>query len=214
MEVRAVDRRSRIALRDGLSVAHRERARAVPLVQDRGSRVRRRERDRRSPRALVDGDEDPIGAHAQPDRASCLRHLVAPPGGGIQAIRHDNPLRAAAPDATTWSRNGGAKYYAARGRVRPRRERAAGIPRAPGEDNPPPRSRRCFATTTRLGCATLSFSAAHPILKAALAARSYVDPTPVQLAVLADDARDRDLLVSAQTGSGKTVAFGLVVAQT
>jgi ATP-dependent RNA helicase DeaD len=32
--------------------------------------------------------------------------------------------------------------------------------------------------------------------------------------VLADEARDRDLLVSAQTGSGKTVAFGLVVAQT
>ena len=36
----------------------------------------------------------------------------------------------------------------------------------------------------------------------------------MQLAVLADDARDRDLLVSAQTGSGKTVAFGLAVAQT
>jgi ATP-dependent RNA helicase DeaD len=60
----------------------------------------------------------------------------------------------------------------------------------------------------------LSFSAAHPSLQRALATRSYVEPTAVQLAVLADDARDRDLLVSAQTGSGKTVAFGLVVAQT
>jgi len=60
----------------------------------------------------------------------------------------------------------------------------------------------------------LSFAAAHPTLQRALAARSYVEPTPVQRAVMADDARDRDLLVSAQTGSGKTVAFGLVIAQT
>ncbi|HTR52444.1 MAG TPA: DEAD/DEAH box helicase [Kofleriaceae bacterium] len=60
----------------------------------------------------------------------------------------------------------------------------------------------------------MSFSAAHPGVRRALAARSYVEPTPVQLAVLADEARDRDLLVSAQTGSGKTVAFGLAVAQT
>src|SRR5207237_7644975 len=35
--------------------------------------------------------------------------------------------------------------------------------------------------------------------------------TPVQEAVLAPDARGRDLLVSARTGSGKTVAFGLAV---
>jgi ATP-dependent RNA helicase DeaD len=58
----------------------------------------------------------------------------------------------------------------------------------------------------------LSFSSAHPSLARALAARSYTEPTPVQAAVLADDAKDRDLLVSAQTGSGKTVAFGLVLA--
>ena len=60
----------------------------------------------------------------------------------------------------------------------------------------------------------MPFSAAHPTLQRALAARSYVEPTAVQLAVLADEARDRDLLVSAQTGSGKTVAFGLAIAQT
>jgi ATP-dependent RNA helicase DeaD len=44
-------------------------------------------------------------------------------------------------------------------------------------------------------------------LAEALAARGYETPTPVQEAVLA--AEDRDLLVSARTGSGKTVAFGL-----
>jgi ATP-dependent RNA helicase DeaD len=48
-------------------------------------------------------------------------------------------------------------------------------------------------------------------LAAALAARGYQTPTPVQDAVLAAPARDRDLLVSARTGSGKTVAFGLAV---
>jgi ATP-dependent RNA helicase DeaD len=46
-----------------------------------------------------------------------------------------------------------------------------------------------------------------------LAERSYTEPTPVQAAVLADAAVDRDLLVSAQTGSGKTVAYGLAVAK-
>src|SRR5450432_980896 len=47
-------------------------------------------------------------------------------------------------------------------------------------------------------------------LAAALAARGYETPTPVQEAVL--KVADRDLLVSARTGSGKTVAFGLALA--
>jgi ATP-dependent RNA helicase DeaD len=57
----------------------------------------------------------------------------------------------------------------------------------------------------------LPFSAAHPSLRRALAARNYSEPTPVQAAVL-EAAPERDLLVSAQTGSGKTVAFGLALA--
>jgi len=43
--------------------------------------------------------------------------------------------------------------------------------------------------------------------------RNYDSPTAVQTAVLADAATDRDLLVSAQTGSGKTVAYGLAIAK-
>ncbi|WP_164066616.1 DEAD/DEAH box helicase, partial [Serratia marcescens] len=42
----------------------------------------------------------------------------------------------------------------------------------------------------------------------------YADPTPVQSAVLEGEATGRDLLVSAQTGSGKTVAYGLAFAGT
>ena len=53
-----------------------------------------------------------------------------------------------------------------------------------------------------------------PALASALAARGYATLTPVQLAVLEPQARGRDLLVSARTGSGKTVAYGLVLAQT
>ena len=60
----------------------------------------------------------------------------------------------------------------------------------------------------------MPFDAAHPSLLAALAERGYVEPTPVQAAVLAPDAAGRDLLVSAQTGSGKTVAYGLAIAST
>ena len=57
-----------------------------------------------------------------------------------------------------------------------------------------------------------SFARAHPALAGALAARGYTEPTPVQDAVLQADATGRDLLVSAQTGSGKTVAYGLALA--
>ena len=49
-------------------------------------------------------------------------------------------------------------------------------------------------------------------LAAALAAKGYATLTPVQLAVLAPEAAGRDALVSAQTGSGKTVAFGIAFA--
>ncbi len=49
-------------------------------------------------------------------------------------------------------------------------------------------------------------------LARALSDRGYADPTPVQAAVLEAAAGDRDLLVSAQTGSGKTVAYGLAMA--
>jgi ATP-dependent RNA helicase DeaD len=60
----------------------------------------------------------------------------------------------------------------------------------------------------------MTFSSAHPSLARALAARGYSAPTAVQLAVLEADKAQRDLLVSAQTGSGKTVAFGLAFAPT
>jgi ATP-dependent RNA helicase DeaD len=53
-----------------------------------------------------------------------------------------------------------------------------------------------------------------PALGQALGKRGYSDLTPVQLAVLAAGLGDADLLVSAQTGSGKTVAFGLAIAPT
>jgi len=51
-----------------------------------------------------------------------------------------------------------------------------------------------------------------PSLAEALTARGYESPTPVQAAVLEEGAHGRDLIVSAQTGSGKTVAFGLAMA--
>ncbi len=51
-----------------------------------------------------------------------------------------------------------------------------------------------------------------PALARALEERAYKKLTPVQEAVLRQDAGGRDLVVSAQTGSGKTVAFGLAMA--
>ena len=60
----------------------------------------------------------------------------------------------------------------------------------------------------------MTFFETIPSLSRALAERDYADPTPVQSAVLAPEAAGRDLLVSAQTGSGKTVAYGLGMAPT
>ena len=50
-------------------------------------------------------------------------------------------------------------------------------------------------------------------LEAALAERGYAAATPVQAEVLQPEAAGRDLIVSAQTGSGKTIAFGLAMAK-
>jgi ATP-dependent RNA helicase DeaD len=58
----------------------------------------------------------------------------------------------------------------------------------------------------------MPFSKLPPLLAEALTERGYAAPTAVQAAVLQDDAVGRDLVVSAQTGSGKTVAFGLALA--
>ena len=52
----------------------------------------------------------------------------------------------------------------------------------------------------------------HSALAEALAARGYDTLTAVQSAVIEEAARGRDLIVSAKTGSGKTVAFGLAIA--
>ncbi|MBB3359813.1 MULTISPECIES: DEAD/DEAH box helicase [unclassified Novosphingobium] len=58
----------------------------------------------------------------------------------------------------------------------------------------------------------MPFSSLPAAVAESLAARGYAEPTPVQAAVLEAEAAGRDLLVSAQTGSGKTVAFGVAMA--
>jgi len=58
----------------------------------------------------------------------------------------------------------------------------------------------------------MTFPALPATIADALAERGYETATPVQAEVLRPEAAGRDLLVSAQTGSGKTVAFGLAMA--
>ncbi len=53
-----------------------------------------------------------------------------------------------------------------------------------------------------------------PAIAKALTKRGYLELTPVQKAVLDSELHGADALVSAQTGSGKTVAFGLALAPT
>ncbi len=56
------------------------------------------------------------------------------------------------------------------------------------------------------------FSRLPNTLAAALSDRGYSRLTPVQTSVIDESLRRKDLLVSAQTGSGKTVGFGLAIA--
>jgi ATP-dependent RNA helicase DeaD len=60
----------------------------------------------------------------------------------------------------------------------------------------------------------MPFSSLPRPLAEALAERGYATATPVQAQVIEADAADRDLVVSAQTGSGKTVAYALAIART
>jgi ATP-dependent RNA helicase DeaD len=70
------------------------------------------------------------------------------------------------------------------------------------------------ASPPRSGCADVNAITSNPSLALALEQRGYLEPTPVQAAVVAPETFGRDLLVSAQTGSGKTVAYGVAMAQT
>src|SRR5262245_19459862 len=67
-------------------------------------------------------------------------------------------------------------------------------------DKPRPCSGRSFL---------LAFHKAPAALARARGERDYTEATPVQAAILEAEAEGRDLLVSAQTGSGKTVAYGI-----
>ena len=58
----------------------------------------------------------------------------------------------------------------------------------------------------------MSFENLPTLIGEPLAERGYTALTPVQVAVIAPEAKGRDLIVSAQTGSGKTVAFGIALA--
>lgn len=60
----------------------------------------------------------------------------------------------------------------------------------------------------------IEFEGVVPTLAQALTKRGYETLTPVQKAVLAPELDGVDALVSAQTGSGKTVAFGMAIAPT
>jgi ATP-dependent RNA helicase DeaD len=70
-----------------------------------------------------------------------------------------------------------------------------------------------LVTTPRKSFMSLPETILAPIASA-LAEKGYDSLTPVQAAVIEDNAAGRDLLVSAQTGSGKTVAFGMAIAPT
>jgi ATP-dependent RNA helicase DeaD len=59
-----------------------------------------------------------------------------------------------------------------------------------------------------------NFDAIVPAIAEALRKRGYETLTPVQEAMIDPELLGRDALVSAQTGSGKTVAFGLAMAPT
>ena len=67
-------------------------------------------------------------------------------------------------------------------------------------------------SSTACGTAVSPFGELSAPLRSALERRGFTELTPVQEAVLAAEADGRDLQISSQTGSGKTVALGFVLA--
>ncbi len=59
--------------------------------------------------------------------------------------------------------------------------------------------------------AASTFAGVSPALRAAMERRGFSDLTAVQKAVLGDELNGKDLRISSQTGSGKTVALGIVL---
>jgi ATP-dependent RNA helicase DeaD len=82
--------------------------------------------------------------------------------------------------------------------------------RAAGKKQP----ERLHETLIQLSEYRMPFSSLPGPIAAALAERGYEAPTPVQAELIAADTAGRDLIVSAQTGSGKTVAYGIAIADT
>ncbi|MDA5095534.1 DEAD/DEAH box helicase [Aliiroseovarius sp. KMU-50] len=74
--------------------------------------------------------------------------------------------------------------------------------------------RRSFAPASRLPYLLKDADMMIPTLAKALADKGYDTLTDVQEAVTNPELVDQDMLVSAQTGSGKTVGFGLAIAPT
>lgn len=103
--------------------------------------------------------------------------------------------------------------YSAFPHPHPARPRTVYIPNRLSEDRFKKDETLTQLADTQSGAA-LPADAIEPALLRALTAKGYATLTPVQAAVLSPEASGRDLLVSARTGSGKTVAFGLAVAPT
>ncbi len=70
-----------------------------------------------------------------------------------------------------------------------------------------------LASRESAGGTSSSLDAAPERLATAMRARGFEQLTPVQQAVLEPEAAGRDLRISSQTGSGKTVAIGLLLAE-
>lgn len=88
--------------------------------------------------------------------------------------------------------------------------RSTGAPE--GDPRSPPYALSKPLDSGRIRCSSMTFSQIPQLLAEALTGHGYETLTPVQAAVTESEARGRDLIVSAQTGSGKTVAFGLAMA--
>ena len=87
-------------------------------------------------------------------------------------------------------------------------------PSAGAADTALPYSVSLFADASddSLDDAASPFAGVPAVVAKALSERGFAGMTAVQEAVLAADAAGRDLQISSQTGSGKTVALGLVIA--